>query len=247
MPLYCDLGNTRIKWRNGSEAGSIGYDNLAEDIPKLFSTGKATDGVVFASVVKDQRRLSFIREVRVFAPKISECVVTSSALGVQCAYADVTRLGIDRWLAVIAAWERSSEALMVVDLGTAATFDFVDKNGIHLGGYIVPGLKLGIEGLLRGTNNVIVDMDLLRSANRLPGTNTNEAVYHGALAAITSTIESAFHRHQSQYPEAKLLLTGGDAELVANHLECHYQVDGNLVFEGMQLLHEHNLAIELAI
>lgn len=245
MSLYFDLGNTRIKWWDGEQSGFLAYDDLPMNVAGLCRDRGSLDELVFASVVKDERRELFLRSIACCSiPRIRECVVTSTALGVVCAYSDTTRLGIDRWLAVVGAWGLFGQAVLVADLGTAATLDFVATDGVHLGGYILPGLKLGIKGLLAGTSNIIVDQDRLSAATCSPGRNTNDAVYHGALAAIKDVIEGALSRLKLDYPEAKLLLSGGDARLVARQLGCQHEVRDHLVFEGMRLLHRHGLTID---
>ena len=243
--IYFDLGNTRIKWQHASGAGVIEYAGLEAGIRSLQVLMQDKPEVVFASVVKDQRKDQFLAAVRaVWGAQVHQCVVTARALGVECAYADVSRLGIDRWLAVVAAWQQNLGAVLVADLGTAATFDFVDAGGRHLGGYILPGLKLGLSALLAGTNNVVVDVDLLHEATPVPGKNTNEAVYHGAMAAMIANIETSLARLKRSNPDAKLLLTGGDSALVAQHLDCHYQRQDDLVMQGMKLLYEHGLTLK---
>ena len=246
--LFFDLGNTRIKWWDGHKGGLLQYEGIDQQMLALCEKHTPVSGVVFASVVKDERRQRFLRSCRsVAGVPLFECLVTPAAAGVTCAYSDVQRLGIDRWLALVAAWSTFGQSALVVDLGTAATFDFLGGDGTHQGGYILPGLRLGISGLLAGTSNIIVDQDRLNAASLLPGKNTNDAVYHGAVAAMTATIESSLARLKLNYPEAKLLLTGGDAELVGRQLGCHHEIRGQLVFEGMRLLHDHQLTKEVPL
>ncbi len=240
--LFFDLGNTRVKWWNGEKTGILPYDELGKGLNHLICADQPVSNIVFSSVVKDERKTLFEAQAARSATKaLHECVVTPVAVGVECAYKDVDRLGVDRWLAVVAAWHQLKGAALVVDLGTAATLDMLEPPGRHLGGFIIPGLKLGLTGLLAGTNNIIVDQDQLQSASRQPGTTTNEAVYHGALAAMTATIETSLNRLRRANPDAKLLLTGGDAQLVGDHLDCEYQLQPDLVFVGMKLLYEHGL------
>lgn len=240
--LYFDLGNTRVKWWNGLQVGMFAYSDAAEAIANLRTANPACSEIISASVVKDSRWGDFLALCAAQAEwSVYECVVTAEAGQLRCGYEDISRLGIDRWLAVVAGWTLCQSAFVVADLGTAATVDFVDDSAAHLGGYIVPGLHLGIKALLAGTNNVVVDTEQLALASRAPGTNTGQAVAHGALAAIAATIEVSLARHQARYPDARLLLTGGDSQLVARQLGCHYQQHGDLVFIGMQLLHDLGL------
>ena len=69
-------------------------------------------------------------------------------------YRDPERLGVDRWLALIAARERSKQPTVIVDAGSACTIDLLDSEGRHLGGYILPGLTAMGEALVRGTHQI---------------------------------------------------------------------------------------------
>ena len=80
------------------------------------------------------------------------------AAGVTCGYEDPSRLGVDRWLAMLAARQLSNRPFIVFGLGTAGTADFVDGDGVHKGGFIVPGLRLMTEALFAGTADVHVDV-----------------------------------------------------------------------------------------
>lgn len=240
--VFLDLGNTRIKWWSGGMVSACAYDQLDQVLNPLFANLGPAGSAVFASVVNDVRRERFLRLATQYpSVRLFECVVTEKAVGVNCGYRDVTRFGVDRWLSVVAGWSLYRKPFVVVDLGTAATLDFVGCDGNHLGGYIVPGLNLGIKALLAGTDNVKVDQHQLRCASRLPGTSTVEAVSHGAVAAIAALIEASLVGHQIANPGALLLLTGGDAPLVAQQLQCHYLYKEDLLFTGMVILHSEGL------
>ena len=246
--IFFDLGNTRVKWwheQGVSAKGVFDYDDMTSALEVLSRECTACPEAVFSSVVKDARLQQFMQALRKQGfRKLSSCIVTPEALGVRCAYEDVGRLGIDRWLAVVAGWNQVRGAFVVADLGTAATFDFVDASGQHMGGYILPGLRLGVTALLHGTNNVIVDFDKLDGEGVAPGRNTTDAVYHGALFAMKSLVESALHRLCKTDSAAKLLITGGDAGLISACLECRHEKVDDLVFTGMRLLADANRVVE---
>lgn len=246
--IFFDLGNTRIKYWTDTEPslnGVFRYDEADSALKLVKIQEDSPDHAVIASVVRDHRESTFIHELREWGfRRIEYCQVMASALGVRCGYADTNRLGIDRWLAVLAGWEQVRGACVVVDLGTAATLDFIDQQGQHLGGFILPGLRLAVTGLLNGTSNIKVDFDKLARADLSPGTNSTDAVYHGALFAMVAVVESAIGRLRERSPEAKLLITGGDAALVGSQLGCHHQIVENLVFIGMRLLADAKLVVE---
>lgn len=247
--VFFDLGNTRVKWKLDSAApaqGAFSYEEMWPQLRQLRGpSGGADWTAVVASVVKDSRYDAFVGALHsVGFNAVFRCVVTPFAVGVQCAYEDVSRLGIDRWLAVVAAWNLTQSPVVVVDLGTAATVDFVDESGVHLGGFILPGLRMGVHALLKGTSDVRVDVDKLSAGRFSPGRNTEEAVCHGAVFAMKALIESALARHLKRHSQSRLFITGGDSNLVASVLECHYQKNEDLVFAGMELLADAKLVIK---
>lgn len=245
--LYLDFGNTRIKWKQGSGAagllGSLAYEQFEGWLPRQVEAHSVRD-IVFASVLGDQRQRVLSELMTRLPVSVKRCVVTAEALGVRCAYQDLERLGIDRWLAVLAAWVQTGGACLVVDLGTAATLDLVDDGGRHQGGYIVCGLQLALTGLLAGTDNIRPDPAGFGEATLAPGVNTAQAVYHGALLGMVGLIETSYQKLLKSSPKAKLILAGGDAALVGSHLVCPHECVGELVFDGMQLLEKAELLID---
>ncbi|MAR92772.1 MAG: hypothetical protein CML06_18110 [Pseudomonadales bacterium] len=241
--LYLDFGNTRVKcfWRQQFIA--LDYAEL-EPWLRESACRRELERVVLASVLSEPEVRRWADDLRQWlAVPVLRCVVTREALGVRCAYADVGRLGIDRWLAVLAAWSRTGGACVVADLGTAATVDLVDQSGCHLGGYIISGLELAVRGLLAGTANIRPDREGFADANPQPGTSTAQAIYHGALASVVALIHSCQEQLLKSDPATKLIITGGDAALVAPHLRCHHEQVQELVFEGMALLEQAGLLV----
>lgn len=250
--LYLDFGNTRIKWCLGAgskptSAGPPGVQEYAGFDEWLLQLKEKAgiESVVYASVLGDSRQAALTETLhRCVKGAVKRCVVSREALGVACAYEDVSRLGIDRWLAVLAVWHRERRACVVADLGTAATLDVVDNAGQHQGGYIVSGLELSLRGLLAGTDNIRPDPSGFDAATLAPGANTAAAIYNGALHALVALIQSSYQNLLKSAPEAKLILAGGDAPLVGSHISCPHQLVEGLVFEGMWLLEQAGLLIE---
>lgn len=243
--MYLDCGNTRVKYQVGEGAVvALDYDAFSVGLPALVAANRVGN-VVMASVHGSERRKGFIDSLKnaVHGP-VRRCVVTEEALGVRCGYSDVARLGIDRWLGVVAVWAKWHQAALVVDLGTATTLDFLAPNGRHLGGFIVSGLELSVRGLLAGTDNIRPDFGGFGEANLNPGCSTADAIYNGALQSAVALIESSYQNLLKTSPEAKLILAGGDSRLVGSHLTSTYHHLGELVFEGMRLLEQAALLID---
>jgi len=143
------------------------------------------------------------------------------------------RVGVDRLLAALAAFRRAEGACIVVDAGTAVTVDAVSADGAFQGGAIFPGLEMIARALAEGTA-ILPRVDLPSEAP-LVGKNTREAIsaglVHGVTGAVAALVEGA---RKTVGREAAVLLTGGDAALLAPHLPAVLrEVVPNLVLEGL--------------
>ena len=225
--LDVDIGNTRTKWRIGDAAGM----SAGIDVPVL---ARAPQRVRIACVAAAKSDVAAqFQEAYGVAPEFA--AAAPRAAGVTCGYPDPAGLGVDRWLAVIAAWNQARGPLLVIDLGTAATLDFVDGAGRHLGGYITPGLGLMPVALAHGTAGVRVAGDL--GADLGPGGNTAQAVRRGAMTMLLDFIEASASRFERQLAGvgATVFLTGGDAALVAERLTRRACLAPDLVLDGLSL------------
>lgn len=231
--LDVDLGNSRIKYRSLDQPeecfGALDYDS---PLPPLA----AVERVRVSSVLSGEREARFRRRVRErYGCECEFARSVSAAAGVTNGYQDPSALGVDRWLAVLAAHRRFESGVLVVDLGTAATFDFVTAQGAHLGGYIVPGLALMRRSLLTDTAEVRYG-ETRAPSDLQPGTTTRDAVERGLLAALVSLVQAELeHAQQLCQHSARLVLCGGDADAVAAHLEAPHEIVPDLVLDGLAL------------
>ncbi|GMG88661.1 type III pantothenate kinase [Biformimicrobium ophioploci] len=238
--LELDVGNTRAKWR------------LLED-GIVAQRGTAATGALNALEVQwaefspDRVRVANVGGLRVAAqlealarkiwglePLFAQ--TSAQCAGVTCGYADHTRLGVDRWLAVLGAFRAGGGTpALVVDCGSAVTIDFLQQRGQHSGGYILPGLRLMRDALFHSTDAVKVTFDQAASENLAPGTDTQSAVNRGLLVTLRSTIEQchADATAAAAGQEMGLYLTGGDAAVIASTLEIPYKVVPELVLDGL--------------
>ena len=149
MILQIDIGNSRIKWRlldnqkavvaAGVQATSTIVSGSSLDLQGVTSVSE----IQVASVV-DAKIVTALKQQleKTFSIHLKIAQVSAQAGSVTCGYKDPLQLGVDRWLAIVAAYQQFPEALLVIDAGTAITMDLVDAQGQHLGGYILPGLQL---------------------------------------------------------------------------------------------------------
>jgi type III pantothenate kinase len=152
-------------------------------------------------------------------------------LGLKCAYADPSRLGVDRWLMLLAAWREQRGACCVVSAGTALTFDAVDVQGQHMGGFIAPGLAAMLKATLGSTRFATFDLDAEYDAGL--GDNTEACVRQGAFLACVGAIDRGLSTTGVSGPR---FICGGDAATLLPQLDGAWQHRRDLVLQGLLVL-----------
>lgn len=236
MKLLLDAGNTRLKWawwdhgfRPGGavvHAGRSPEAALAALDLKLLPTEVWAAGV--ASPAVHAAMEDWAQRCNQLTPRW--VTTAASACGVRCAYRNPDKLGVDRWLSLIAAFHRVRGAACVVDAGTALTLDVVDAHGQHLGGLIAPGLGAQRRGLRRETQ---VRSREARDAPTWLARDTDSAVAWGTLHAVIGLIERVHARVSVSVPDMACLITGGEAEQLLPHLGDGWAFEPHLVLEGL--------------
>ncbi len=240
MHLLIDVGNTRIKWLlHEAMEGHFGkacYGSL-EELNIYLNQLIVEDITVLVSAVNQSEELAELLNSFSFCSVIY-AKSSSNQAGLVNSYLQPERMGVDRWLAMIAAYNLHQLAgettgVITVDAGSALTIDVVAKDGMHLGGYIVPGLMMSQSALFTNTDQVIkYDEALIRvdPNDKLIklGNNTLECVEYGVINQMVALIQTVVN----QYTDYKLVFTGGDGEMLAEYFTTA-QVDNNLVLKGL--------------
>jgi len=227
--LDIDAGNTRIKWRVLDQGRAISCgDQLTESVRQLaaldITDAESIQRIRLSSVAGSDIIESLQNQ---FNCPLEFAVVDESAAGIICGYKDYQQLGVDRWLAVIAAHKKTADSLIVVDAGSAVTIDIVGAQGAHQGGYIVPGLRLMHQALWQGTEHIKVEAKSVANITT-PGRSTDDAVDKGCLLLLVSTIESLVNQYG-----CKLVITGGDGLILRDQLSVPADYYPDLVLEGL--------------
>ncbi len=145
-------------------------------------------------------------------------------------------MGVDRWLALLAAREITREPVCVVDAGSAVTLDALDELGRHLGGLILPGMAMARRMIHERTARVRVDEAFTPA---WWADNTSDALNNGTHWAIVSLIERFVAESGRRLAaDCRLLLTGGDAPAIMDSLSLHGQYEPHLVLQGLGLVAE---------
>lgn len=251
--LVIDAGNTRIKSAaliNGQLLRLPPIAHVSKSASKLckqlIQQQQATE-IYVSSVLA----VEFMHSVTEYCHSLQIKVVfiesTAQAYGLTNAYQQPERLGVDRFVAMLGALDLglSAELIIVVDAGTAVTIDLLRNDGKHLGGIISPGLGVMFASLHKKTQldqQSVIDFEQLRG--RYYANNTDDAMVLGTvntfIAGIKYTVEQAVAQCTDN---VSIILTGGDAGLIAEALALKAQVHPDLILVGLQQVynHEHNI------
>jgi type III pantothenate kinase len=187
--------------------------------------------LVIACVTASDTLEMVIATARVLWANINITRVNSQTqtFGITNAYAQPEKLGVDRWLALVAARHVYSLPVCIVDCGTAITVDLLDADGAHRGGFISAGLMLMKKALAGGTAALPFSETVYPLT---PADFTEAAIHNGTLLAAVGLVEQVIARHDG----LSVILTGGDAEFIAPHLSVTSIVDVDLVLRGLALV-----------
>ena len=247
MILLADVGNSRVKWvtcergefsrRGQASHNEESWVAMAEsqwrDLPRPAR-------VVIVSVAGLEACVGLTEWIGQRWGIVAEFVAsTAAACGIRNSYVEPERMGADRWVAMIAARALTDRTCYVVDCGTAVTIDALAADGRHLGGVIIPGMRLMREALYRETRRIPPETGEVR----LFGQSTRDCVWGGAVYAVASAVDGITERMIADHGAGLRLLTGGDAETVLPHLQLEYRLEPDLIFTGLQVIAARGQAV----
>lgn len=253
MLLVVDIGNTNIvlgvyegtqllhtfrvssiRTRTADEYGII-FHQLAQ---QRQIDPSCIEGAIIASVVPpltevltEALRMTFARDPIVVGPGLKT--------GISVLYENPREVGADRIVNSVAAYERVKGPLIVVDFGTATTLDCVSAAGEYLGGVIVPGILVSLDGLLsRAAKLTRIEV---AEPPRVLGRNTTHALQSGIIFGYASMVDGLIERLTAELDTTMTVFgTGGLAPLVSKHTKSIQQVWPELTLEGLRLIYERN-------
>ena len=239
--LLVDSGNSRIKWAKLSQRGLTTHQAAPADRwfdSTLVADLRGADRVLIANVAGAERANVLSAAVRDHAGVEPEVVrVGADAAGIRHAYPEPASLGVDRWLAMIAARAKDSRAICVVDVGTAMTIDAVDATGRHLGGLITPGPDLMIASLLKNTGDLAAFARGGREGTALFADNTRGAIWQGCEHALAALVDRCVESLPAESAGAvRLIVTGGAASRIVPLLRAPFHEVPDLVLQGLAIL-----------
>lgn len=239
--LLADLGNSRWKLAFGDhglihDVVSGAYDDDRAIRAAMAAHVGVVSRVLIAQVADASRVRRFLDVLNKTVNVPTRHVVSTDGMpNVISGYRRPEQLGVDRLLAMVAARAATTEPLCVVDAGTAATIDFVDGAGRHLGGFILPGVRLSRECLLANTS---IPHDASVDEEASLGKDTPTAVALGARLAVAGIVERFTTGSASLFNGAsvKTFVGGGDADLLCSLLPQPCIKIDNLVLKGLAVV-----------
>ncbi len=242
--LALDIGNTRLKWalyaapHPGSALLAQGAEFL-ENIDKL-SVGAWHDlpeprHILGCAVAADAIKRRIQEQMELWDATPQWVVASEAEAGLSNGYDHPTRLGADRWVAMVGAYHRmraqgAPRPMVVVMVGTAVTVEAIDAEGKFLGGLILPGHGIMLRALESGTAGLHVPTGEVRE---FP-TNTSDALTSGGTYAIAGAVERMVqHVRRHTRTEPVCYMTGGAGWKMAPHMSVPIELVDNLIFDGL--------------
>ncbi len=245
MKLLLDAGNTRTKWAvadsNSDQLLDRGVLDRGANVSGLAQLSHFEIDSAWVSCVVSQQVLADLRQgvKDCFSLSLNEAVVEQEAVGMANNYADLTRLGVDRWVAALGARSIYSQGpLIVVDAGTAVTIDLVSTENRFEGGVILPGFVTMHDALLGRTAGIDSEF---RQVSSVIGRSTSECVNAGAQFGLIGAVEKVISEMRasemlSSDDELRILLMGGDAEAIVAGTSMKVELQSDMIFKGLMLL-----------
>jgi type III pantothenate kinase len=251
--LAVDAGNTNVvfglydgerliaDWRISTPPTWTG-DEVAMLLSDLFSLRgldrKIVTGVVIGSVVPNLTPA--LEEASELHLKLKPIIVGPGVkTGIRIAIENPKEVGADRIANTLAAFRKYGGPAIVIDLGTAVTYDAISAAGDYLGGAIAPGVGISLDALLAHTAK-LVRVELM-APDAVIGRSTVAAIQSGLLWGFVGQIEGMVQRMTEELGgTARVIATGGQAGMVAGLTHVIDEVDPQLTLEGLRLIHLQN-------
>lgn len=238
MNLAIDIGNTRIKTgvfdRNELVEAQV-FDQIDQGSWQSLINKYGVTHVIVSSTAEE------VDSNLLQTPGVFLRLSSMTPVPIENGYRTPETLGQDRLAGMVAAsWIHPDSNVLVIDAGTCVTYDFLDATGKYLGGNIAPGLDMRYKAMHHFTQR-LPSVERGDTGTLLGGT-TQEALQNGGLMGILMELAGYIEILKNKYQSVHTLLTGGDAQYLADHLNTGLNVQPHLILIGLNQILQFNVA-----
>lgn len=250
--IAIDIGNSRIKWAHFSDdkllsKGGFEYttESLASSLDEL-SVENENQAIwiscVGAAAVKNEVEQYYLSR----GDDVTFVKTASQQLGVTNGYAQPEKLGVDRWLAMLAAYHlknrRYDHGVCVIDAGTALTVDVMNEKGHHQGGWIIPGWRTMLNSLVHSTENLRMESARPVSKSYTLADKTDLAMENGVSLVLLNGLSGILESLEKQWGDKlDIVVTGGDSAWLVSQLNRSLIHEPELVLDGLLQVYKASL------
>ncbi|MBA3986830.1 MAG: type III pantothenate kinase [Flavobacteriales bacterium] len=240
MNLVVDVGNTLVKFAVFEENKLLHKETcIISDFKKILekiafdfpNIQKAAIGIVGGFSTKNVDRLKKLYTLYTITSETKVPFVN--------AYKTPTSLGLDRIALATAAFETyPNEDVLIIDVGTCITYDFISAKGIYKGGAISPGINMRYKALHTFTERLpLLDVNIPKD---ILGNSTATSIHSGVLFGVAFEIDGVIGRYKEDFRDLTVILTGGNAHFLRDSLKNSIFANSNFLLEGLNFLLEFN-------
>jgi type III pantothenate kinase len=253
MLLVIDVGNTHTvmgvfngeklvkDWRIRTERNAT-EDEFGVLVTGLFDAGdipfEAVEKIIISSVVPPMVKLldAFCRK---YLGRTPHWVDAKSAAGMPILYNNPAEVGADRIVNAVAAFHKYKTGLIVVDFGTATTFDVISAKGEYLGGAISPGIMIAAEALYKETSK-LPRVEIMAPPKSVIGKDTENSIKSGIIYGYAGLVDGMVRRMQAEMEtNLTVIATGGLATLMNDVAETIEAIEPDLTLRGLKIISEN--------
>ena len=253
MLLVMDVGNTSIKFGvfdNNTLNSTFNFKTIKDSDEEQFALNLSkifTENGIEPSQLNDSIISCVVPELKVVITQTLKNITGSKPM--EISHSSITNmnlhidnpneLGADRIVNSVAAYNKFKTSVIVVDFGTATTFDCISENGGYLGGVIAPGIKISSEALTNSAS-MLPKVEIKKPGNII-GKNTVECMQSGIFYGYVSLVDGInSYLKQSMQTNPVVISTGGFSKIISDESKTINHIDEDLTLKGLQILFELN-------
>ena len=218
--IFVDIGNSAIKWRTTESNVS------SKRVDKFLLNALPQANTAWVSAVANSH---IVEELEAHFDTVHLVHTQNKFNNLKISYDDSLSLGSDRFFAMLGAMEHfPKKPILVIDIGSAMTFDVINEDGYHQGGLIMPGL-----GALRKSFSKFETTDVSINIDGL-AINTTDAWKSGTQAMLFSSINNQIEKFNDKFSDGIITICGGLVHEIKNELPKSVQIFDNLVLDGLE-------------